>query len=197
MLPFLHSTRVPLINVDTSKLAELATYKFIDTNQEFVGFEHARRYFSARNSLGKPLNEHDLIGMLGKNKRIVGKANVGEPIRNIFNPATFTILRKIKRMYPLYAQTVDEVMNGTYVYPHNMFFMRGSDFDKYRRWLFSIIDNEFPRLDDDKALSHFGETLLTIYCKQNFKDTTVKCHISCWSHDLSHLVNPINGVGDE
>lgn len=193
-LPFLVGSRQPVVNTDTSNLAELAVYKKIPASP-FIGFEHARRYFSKRN--GCPLTESELIEKLGDNEIVVCKYDMHRPLKQWIHPSTLFFVKRLCKLYPEYQQTADEVLNDSIMYPHNMFFTRGENFNKYRKWLFSVIGCDVYVSDDVKAKSHYGETLLTIFCKHNFKHKIVKCNVTAWSHDLSHIVDTVHGLGDE
>ena len=192
-LPFIEGTRVPVVNTDASNLAELAAYKKLDLSNKFIGFEHVRRYFSDKH--GRPLTEEELIEKLGDKDIIVPSIQMA-PLKLWIHPTTLIYTNKICRLYPEYREAVDETLNGTTMYPHNMFFTRAETFKKYRSWLFNIIGTGGIVPNDEKAKSHYGETLLTIYCKHNFKHSTVKCNVTAWSHDLSHIVDTFSGVGD-
>lgn len=192
-LPFIEATRVPVINTDTSDLAELAAYKKLDLSNKFIGFEHVRRYFSTEH--GRPLTEEELIKKLGDKDIIVPSIQM-PPLKHWIHPSTFAYTNKICRLHPEYKDAVDEVLNGTTMYPHNMLFTRSKTFKEYRSWLFNIIGTGGTVCNDPKAKSHYGETLLTIYCKHNFKHSTVTCNVTAWSHDLSHIVDTVSGVGD-
>lgn len=192
-LPFMETLRVPIINTDTSSLADLAAYKKLDLSNKFIGFEHARRYFSTAH--GVPLTEEQLIETLGENDIIVPSIKM-PPLKTWIHYTTFIYTDKICRLYPEYSAAVENVLNGTTMYPHNMFFTRAKTFKKYRTWLFNIIGTGGDVITDKKAKSHYGETLLTIYCEHNHRYSTVKCNVTAWSHDLTHIVDTVSGVGD-
>ena len=76
----------------------------------------------------------------------------------------------IQELYPEYADSAEEYLNGTLLYPCNMFIMRRELFFEYSKWLFDILQ-EFERRTDLSKLSvdelrvtgHVGERLLGVF----------------------------------
>ncbi len=76
----------------------------------------------------------------------------------------------LKTKYPAYAEAADEYMNGTVMFPCNMFIMKKELFNEYSSWLFSIlreVDEEIDYSDYSvegyRTVGHLAERLLGIF----------------------------------
>ena len=77
----------------------------------------------------------------------------------------------LKEKYPNYAAAADEYMNGTFMFPCNMFVMRKELFYEYSDWLFSILEKIEKEIDYSdyseegmRTIGHIAERLLGVFC---------------------------------
>ena len=50
------------------------------------------------------------------------------------------VMKNVPRIFPEYKKDVEDVLNGSILYPHNIFMMKKDMFIKYFNWLFKIFD---------------------------------------------------------
>lgn len=96
----------------------------------------------------------------------------------------------LKELYPDFAESADEYMNGHIFYPCNMFVMKKEIFFDYCEWLFNILGEVEKRIDISnysiegyRTIGHISERLLGIYytyvkkhcqnCKTGFLQRTI------------------------
>ncbi len=68
----------------------------------------------------------------------------------------------VKRMHPDYAQSMDEYLNGTLLYPCCMFIMKREYFERYCEWLFPVLFALEEQAGDwpERIVGHVAERLL-------------------------------------
>ena len=149
-----------------------------NVNSEYVGLCHYRRYFCK--GYGKILEKKDIMKYLNSNDIIVPKAfytkeSVYEYFKEKHNIKDLDNCKKIiKKIYPEYSDSFDEVMNSNEVFICNMLITKKENFDSYCKWLFTIM-NELEKITDlskyddyQKRLYGFlSERLFSVWIKKN------------------------------
>ena len=152
-----------------------------NTNDEYKGMVHYRRYFS--NSLRKKyilkestikniLKKYDVIlpfsvsmnnSLIEDFCEISGYKKDLDSVRNI-----------IESKYPEYITTYDKIMNGNKIYFYNMFIASKDVFDNYCEWLFNILfelekDVDLTDYNDyqKRIYGFISERLLNVYFEYN------------------------------
>lgn len=171
-----------------------------NTNDEYKGMVHYRRYFS--NSLRKKyilkestikniLKKYDVIlpfsvsmnnSLIEDFCEISGYKKDLDSVRNI-----------IESKYPEYITTYDKIMNGNKIYFYNMFIASKDVFDNYCEWLFNILfelekDVDLTDYNDyqKRIYGFISERLLNVYFEHN-KYKVFECGVinieenwNCW-----------------
>lgn len=144
--------------------------------QENIGVCHYRRYFSddSLNKLTSPqldkiLEKYDLI----TSKDIPTEPTYRESFARAHNVADLDAVGDtIKRIYPEYGMSFDEVMAGHDQYFGNLFVMPRKLFDEYCEWMFTILMETMPAIDmtgynayQQRVYGFLTENLPLVYIK--------------------------------
>ena len=166
-------------NIDNrnSRYCELTGlyYLWKHCNDDIVGLEHYRRYFSYKDHL---LNENDAKELLNEYQVIYHKA---QPIRYRLGRQCISfcgqkdfdkVMLSLKTVYPEYYKTAQEVVNLNYHIQYNMMICKKEFLDAYCEWLFDILNPivDFTGLDKFKrrSIGYSAEILLsTVYMVHN------------------------------
>lgn len=162
---------------------ELTGFYWLWKNSEddYVGVVHYRRYFSKSISRKKILSEHDIKKKLAVYDIIVpNKVNIFKPVSKQLeesyknDPTLLPLIREaVIKSHPEDILAYDKVMAGEEVYFCNMMICNKSLFDEYCEWLFSILSyvekhiNMSEYDDYQKRLYGFiSERLLTVWIEK-------------------------------
>lgn len=87
----------------------------------------------------------------------------------------------VKKLFPDYAETAEDIRNGHEKYIANMFIMKKEMFNEYCNFLFSIeseidkkVNSKYFSENESRFLGFLGEILLTIFIKQKQKEKKYK-----------------------
>jgi hypothetical protein len=75
----------------------------------------------------------------------------------------------MKRLYPEYAETLEQVCDGVKFYPFNMLLCKKELFDEYCEWIFSVLGEcekyvkPSPYTNGRRALAYMAELLTGVY----------------------------------
>lgn len=160
-----------------------------NTDSEYVGLSHYRRYFRDKEMgirLDKEraeriLKENDIIMpaiLLGwsihTNIQMSSGDTLGDTGRELFRKA-------IAEKQPDYVEAFDRVMDGKFMYYCGMFVTRREIMNKYCEWLFSFLLDVVDRIDVSMAdfygkrvCGYFCEALWTVWLMEH---TDLKIHV--------------------
>lgn len=130
-----------------------------NTSDKFVGLDHYRRFLWLNNPeynyIIKNVHDTDKIQNMisfkdihtvleGVDIIVPRKWILGETVEKQYASANrkidFDITRQvITELYPEYSQSFEKIAQGYQLYPCNMFLTRREWFDKYAKWLFTIL----------------------------------------------------------
>ncbi len=117
---------------------------------DYIGLVHYRRYFSSkkknkdkfdsilkREELEKYLNEYDIIV---PKKRKYYIETIESHYKHTMKEETLEeTIKIINEKYPEYVNSLQKIMNRTYMHAFNMFIMKKEYLDEYCTWLFDIL----------------------------------------------------------
>lgn len=76
----------------------------------------------------------------------------------------------LKELYPEYSEAADEYLNGSLLYPCNLFIMNKALYNEYCEWYFKILEETEKRIDISmyseegrRTIAHIGERILGIF----------------------------------
>lgn len=170
------------ISSKNSNYCELTGLYWIwkNTDDDYVGLVHYRRFFSC--SLGKEdyLNEKDIRRILKKYDVILPikqpiKTNAREQYSSCGYDRDLDLLRdSIEELYPEYVDSFDRVMNSHNLYLFNMMITSREILCDYCEWLFGILLNLEPKVDisgytdyQKRIYGFMSERLLNVYFDHN------------------------------
>lgn len=158
-----------------------------NTDQDIIGFCHYRRWY-VRNLRWDKITKSDIINDLNEYDIILPKPmkfikplyefhkslNVERPDYDVLFEDYVLVEDILKRFFPKYAKTYNDVMNDRYLWLNNMFICNRELANDYFDWLFKVFDKISEEIDFDKYQSRdtriFGfmaERLLTTYVIAN------------------------------
>ena len=152
-----------------------------NTNDQYKGLVHYRRYFSNHLDQNEIISEKDIERSLKKYDMILPfhctiKKTLIEDYCEIsgFKNDLDKAYEIIKRKYPEYLSAYEKVMNGNQIHFFNMMIAKKSVFDNYCKWLFDILfelENEVDLTGyNDYQKRNYGflsERLLNVYFEYN------------------------------
>ena len=152
-------------------------------NSDYVGLSHYRRKFDLTEYEAGQLSASDidvLVTVPMINLRTVREQYAADHNINDWD----IMLDAIKKLYPEYYKTANQIQNGYYYYPYNMLIARKNIFDDYCEWLFNILDyceSKIKVVVDNYQRRYAGflaERLMTIYFVHNkqYKMAIVRKH---------------------
>lgn len=171
-----------------------------DKENDVVGLSHYRRFLITNkfsSSIKKYVNEKEVNKKLQKYDIISTKLyktieTVKQHMLINVHEKDYNILREtIKRLYPEYLCSFDNVMLGHKTYLLNMFICKKELFDEYYEWLFNILFEMEKQVDmtgytvQEKRLYGFlSERLFTVYVLHN---NLKVCSYSTYITEVSKL----------
>ncbi len=159
---------------------------------DYIGLCHYRRYFGydtycedvekikstifTRSDYERLLCQHDVI--LPKISKIGNRLTVREEYeRAHYGKDLKEVEYIVKKLYPEYKESMENVLNGKYIHYFNMFVMRKNLFDSYCRWLFDILFELEKHIDissydsyQSRIFGFLSERLLNIWMDKNKPD---------------------------
>lgn len=161
-----------------------------NTNTEYVGLNHYRRYFYNNNvrnngnyldkeTAYKILTTYDIIlaePVLDYRRSMID-VMINSMDRELCMKALNIIRKAIGKRQPDYKEAFEHVMNGHLFYPCNMFVTHRKVLNLYCEWLFSFLIEAAEEINvegyndyDKRAMGFMAERLLTTWLlKQNIK----------------------------
>ena len=161
-----------------------------NTNSEFVGLNHYRRYFY-NNEIKNRANYltietveeifkegYELILPQETVLSVTVLENIENSVGKDISNKARNILKKIMITYvPEYIEAFDEVMSGTILFACNMFVTNRTILNRYCEWLFSFLIEATKKLDVSfydshrkRTMGYFAETMWTVWLlKQEVK----------------------------
>lgn len=176
---FPNSIKVKNCTEDAEMYGDIGTYKFILNHAKenkfgIVGIYQARRCLSINFN---PL-DYDTVIRLGSDKiyhtTFFGLNDGNSAFWDAAHPTLKDVLVNttlmIRKMMPEYANATEQFIYSNIMFPHNMFVMPITEFEKYSEWLFKILDNVKidPNCGVPKPYSLLAERLFTIWCMHNY-----------------------------
>ncbi len=152
----------------------------LQTDDEYVGVCHYRRFFDLTEEDLKKIKENDVDVVLPypmlhyPNARVHHTWYVPERDWEL-------MVRVVGELYPDYAQQIDAVFDAPEFYNYNMILAKKSVFADYCAWLYPILDRieelSEPRGADrqDRYTAYLSESLETLYFMANLKNLKI-CH---------------------
>ena len=176
------------ISHKNTKFCELTGIYWVWKNaieeNSYIGFVHYRRYFKGKRFLFKGkkiLTENEILQIFKTSDIIlpVKRKYYIETVYNHYKNAHFEkdLIRTksiVADLYPDYLESFDEVMTGNSLYLCNMFIMKKEHFDRYMKWLFSILDELEKSLNtrsydsyQSRVFGFIGERLFNVWIEQS------------------------------
>ena len=154
-----------------------------NTDSEYVGLSHYRRYFMNCGHRLDKIGIEDILTVDGYDI-ILAPIRLGWPVRenlrqavneDLSELAVNVFLRQIREKHPEYEKAFSKIMNGNWMYICNMFVTRREILNKYCEWLFSflteaadLIDVEYEYGFRRRTAGYMAEILLSVWMeKQN------------------------------
>ena len=122
------------------------------SEEEIVGLNHYRRYFSLNNSpkMEDLLTKDQILKIMENCDAIVAPAYDSFPYslkfqmqcsinERFFNSGWNAVKQIVEEKYPDYLDDFEKYFNGHFMYPCNMFIMKREILNEYCKWLFDII----------------------------------------------------------
>lgn len=150
---------------------------------DIKGLAHYRRFIGLeknKNVYSNLLNASDIEKLLDKYDVIV------TPKRKFYFMSTYshyvlsqsemkiihkndldTLKNIISRLYPNYISAIENVYKSHSAHMLNMFIMKTAEFDKYCKWLFTILGEMEKSINRARVLGAMGEFLLDVYIQTN------------------------------
>lgn len=148
---------------------------------DYKGIVHYRRFFNCsfryediitEGQVKRILNKYDIILPFKKKLRVSVMDQYCE--KSGFKQDLYAVREIIKKIFPEYLESYDEVLYGNEICFFNMMIANKNIFDAYCKWLFSIL----LELEDGKNLDSYNdyqkriygflsERLLNVYVKHN------------------------------
>lgn len=152
-----------------------------DKHSKFVSIEHYRRFFMKRNNILPVIYRNTEISRLLVENDIVTSRfyDYGLSIREFYRTRHYeedlnAVEKAIKQLYPEYAKTFTEVMDGCRIPMFNMMATCKELFDDYCEWLFSILFMASKEIDmagrtdfQQRAYGFLSERMLEVWIRYN------------------------------
>lgn len=165
-----------------------------NTEAEYYGLAHYRRYFKALQSNESCVNgipvasSNNLMSLLGASDVIVSKKRcyLVDTIRSHYIHSHYEsdldqLEKLISERYPEYKRAFDYVMNQRCMHLYNMFVMNRILFQDYCKWVFDILfelETTVPYKDygpyQGRVFGFLSERLLNVWLKHKEKEINVK-----------------------
>lgn len=136
---------------------------------EYVGVCHYRRFFAidiSEDDIEEVMADADVL-MVEPSWHI---DSVYAYFAKFMGAENMTILWMVmKRLYPEYAETLEQVCDGVKFYPFNMMLCKKELFDEYCEWIFSVLGEcekyvkPSPYTNGRRALAYMAELLTGVY----------------------------------
>ena len=136
---------------------------------EYVGVCHYRRFFAidiSEDDIEEVMADADVL-MVEPSWHI---DSVYAYFAKFMGAENMTILWMVmKRLYPEYAETLEQVCDGVKFYPFNMLLCKKELFDEYCEWIFSVLGEcekyvkPSPYTNGRRALAYMAELLTGVY----------------------------------
>ncbi len=150
---------------------------------DYIGICHYRRYFTHKILFATPKNylKYDEAKKILEKYDIIlpekwqfGKKTVNENYEEYHKTKDLELAYKsIKKLYPEYLSTFKKTMCEKSLYPFNMMIMKKIDFDKYCKFIFTILFDiekdikaeNYPSIK--RIYGYISERLMAVWIKQN------------------------------
>lgn len=160
------------ISKKNSQYCEMTAHYWIWKNVkniEYVGVCHYRRFFGADVTEGNIMEVMaDADVMLVEPSWYID--SVYAYFAKFIGAENMTILWTVmKRVYPKYVETLEQVCGGVKFYPFNMLLCKKEVFDTYCEWMFSLLSEcekivrLAPYTNANRALAYMAELLTGVY----------------------------------
>jgi hypothetical protein len=187
---------------------DVGTYRFILNHAKenkfgIVGIYQARRCLSINL---KPL-DYETVIHLGTNKiyhtTFFSLENANNILWRKAHPSLKDVLVNtmlaLRKMIPEYTNATEQFLYSNILFPHNMFVMPITEFEKYSEWLFKILDNVKidPNCGIPKPYSLLAERLFTVWCIHNYlpKDQVITNAIA-YDKVTGEVKDNYNGIAE-
>lgn len=155
-----------------------------NTDYEYVGLSHYRRYFLSKNGHDKLLYDEAMKILREQGYDIILTRyfvspwsmyhNIEACIGEEMNRKTYTLFREaIQEKQPEYAYLFEEVLNSKRMYVCNMFVSRRKILNEYCEWLFSFLLDVTDKLDvtglpfmQKRACGFYAEAMWTVWMRR-------------------------------
>lgn len=136
---------------------------------DYVGVCHYRRYF------GIDITDKNITEVMENNDVLLVEPSwhidsVYAYFAKFMGAENMTILWMVmKKLYPEYVETLENICDGVKFYPFNMLLCKKSMFDEYAEWMFSILGvcekfvKPSPYTNGRRALAYMAELLTGVY----------------------------------
>ncbi len=160
-----------------------------NTNADYIGLCHYRRYFSAAKHIPKTEEEKFKVVLnREQTEALLTKADVILPkkrnyyIETIYNHYKHTMYIEplditgqiLQEKYPEYVKEFEHLKHTTKMHAFNMFIMKKSVLDQYCNWLFDVLGEVEKRVDSSqysdfhkRFFGRISERLLDVWIKTN------------------------------
>lgn len=160
-----------------------------NTNADYIGLCHYRRYFSAAKHIPKTEEEKFKVVLnREQTEALLSKADVILPkkrnyyIETIYNHYKHTMYIEplditgqiLQEKYPEYVKEFEHLKHTTKMHAFNMFIMKKSILDQYCNWLFDVLGEVEKRVDSSqysdfhkRFFGRISERLLDVWIKTN------------------------------
>lgn len=148
-----------------------------------VGLVHYRRYFftGSQHNLEDVATYHDFAERLKKVDVILPKkrnyyieSNYSHYIHAHHQEPLDALRVLIKKEYPTYLDSFDQVMSSHGAHMFNMFVMKQALFDEYATWMFGILDKLEKKVDissydvqEARVWGYLSELMMDVWIKKN------------------------------
>ena len=136
---------------------------------DYVGVCHYRRYF------GIDITDKNITVVMENNDVLLVEPSwhidsVYAYFAKFMGAENMTILWKVmKKLYPEYVRTLEQICDGVKFYPFNMLLCRKSMFDEYAEWMFSILGEcekfvkPSPYTNGRRSMAYMAELLTGLF----------------------------------
>lgn len=160
------------ISLKNPQYCEMTAHYWIWKNvhdTEYVGVCHYRRFFAidiSEDDIEEVMADADVL-MVEPSWHI---DSVYAYFAKFMGAENMTILWMVmKRLYPEYAETLEQVCDGVKFHPFNMMLCKKELFDEYCEWIFSVLGEcekyvkPSPYTNGRRALAYMAELLTGVY----------------------------------
>lgn len=213
-LPFLKKSRTRIENTNgKNENGEIGVFGIvkIPNDEQFIGFEHNRRYFSDDEGETLPLSEKQLQEKLKDHKIVCGEyrfggshnGDLGVQIKNLLFPYTQQFIDRALKYYPDMKTSIDFVLNNNFLFPHNMFYTSVENFKEIQTFIKKVFldvrdvwcPDSTPDHHKGKMKAMFSETMLTAFYIYKFGINNIAINnITLFDREFKEIVDPITGI---